>query len=423
MLDVGALVSGRYRIDAVIGEGGMGAVYRAEHVLMHKPVALKVLHADLSGKEEIRERFEREAMAGAHIDHPNVACATDFGALADGSFFLVMEYIAGKSLRQLLDQGRLEPARALRIARGILAGLGAAHAKGVVHRDLKPENVVLVQKDGDPDFVKVLDFGIAKLDPNELSRPSGRPAAAAKAASPLTRAGAIIGTPEYMAPEQALGDPVDRRADLYALGVILYEMLAGSRPFGGGALTLMRAHALAETPALPPDLDASVGPRVAPILKRAMAKLPVDRYQSAAELDAALVDAYGLGSLPSLPSAPASTSTMRRIAVATPAVGPAPSPTSPTVLADGSLLPIARRPRWMKLKIVVPAVLAVLTAALAFSLHSGAPAKDAAAAVSRREAVAAPSASHAADRPKKQLVGKEKDREKPRRRGFYLPFF
>jgi len=408
MLEKGALVSDRYRVDELLGEGGMGAVYRAEHVLMHKPVALKVLHGDVSSRAEIRTRFEREAMAGAHIDHPNVAAATDFGELPDGSFFLVMEYIAGKSLRALLDEGKVEPARAIKIARGILAGLAAAHAKGVVHRDLKPENVVLVDKGGDPDFVKILDFGIAKLDPNELSRTRG------PASSPLTRIGAIMGTPEYMAPEQALGDPVDHRADFYALGVILYEMLSGVRPFDGGALTLMKAHALAQPPPLPDDLGTVIGSeRLGAILKRLMAKLPRDRFQTAGELTAALADVQ---SLPRIPVAPSSASTMSRIAVSTPAHEPATSPTSPTVFA-GEAADVRPRPRWIKAAIAAPAVFAVVVLSIALSLRG--PPKPAAPAVRARAAAI----HRAAEHPQKYLVQNVEEREKPRRRGLHLPFF
>jgi serine/threonine-protein kinase len=409
MLEKGALVSDRYRVEALLGEGGMGAVYRAEHVLMHKPVALKVLHGDVSNHAEIRTRFGREAMAGAHIDHPNVAAATDFGELPDGSFFLVMEYIAGKSLRALLDDGKVEPARAIKIARGILAGLAAAHAKGIVHRDLKPENVVLVDKNGDPDFVKILDFGIAKLDPNELSRTRG------PASSPLTRVGAIMGTPEYMAPEQALGDPVDHRADLYALGVILYEMLSGVRPFDGGALTLMKAHALLAPPPLPDDLGSVVGSeRLGVILKRTMAKMPEDRFQSAGELTLALAEVQSLASLPRLPAAPSSASTMSRIAVATPAHEPAPSPTSPTVFASAAA---DVRPRWMKAAIAAPAVFAVVVLAIALSLR-GSPKPPAPAVRERAVAI-----HREADRPQKHLIVNVEEREKPRRRGLHLPFF
>ena len=222
---VGTIISGRYRIERVIGEGGMGAVYQAEHTHMRKRVAVKVLHAEMSRMPEVVARFEREAMAAAHIEHPHVVTATDFGKLEDGAFFLALEFVEGKSLRSQIGLGPLELGRALHVARQIASALGRAHQLGIVHRDLKPENVMLVEREGDPDFVKVLDFGIAKV-------PVGDLASHADPAQPvLTRAGAIYGTPEYMAPEQALGQPVDARADLYALGIMTYEMLVGWRPF------------------------------------------------------------------------------------------------------------------------------------------------------------------------------------------------
>ena len=222
---VGQTIGGRYRIERLLGEGGMGAVYEAEHTLMHKRVAVKVLHAEMSLMSEVVTRFEREAMAAAHIEHPNVATATDFGKLDDGSFFLVLEFVEGQSLREAIRKGPFVASRAVRVARQIASALSRAHGLGIVHRDLKPENVMLVARDGDEDFVKVLDFGIAKVPVGDIAPKS---AAGDKA---LTQVGMIYGTPEYMPPEQALGQDVDRRADLYSLGVILYEMLASKRPF------------------------------------------------------------------------------------------------------------------------------------------------------------------------------------------------
>ena len=185
----GEIISDRYRIVDQLGEGGMGAVYRAEHVHMRKMVALKVLLSEVARHPEVVARFEREAVAAGSISHPNVVTATDFGRLEDGSFFLVMEYVPGRSLRSELAKGRLEPFRALHVVRGILGAIEAAHAKSIVHRDLKPENVMLVDREGDPDFVKVLDFGIAKID--EIA------AATTTEQKPgLTRMGTVMGTPE-----------------------------------------------------------------------------------------------------------------------------------------------------------------------------------------------------------------------------------
>ena len=292
VLTPGTMVSDRYRIVSLLGEGGMGAVYSAEHVHMRKQVAVKVLHAEMCSHEEVTKRFENEAIAAAHIEHPNVAAATDFGRLPNGSCFLVLEYLRGRSLRDEIAKGPIEVDRALRILRGIAAGVGAAHNKQIIHRDLKPENVMLIERGGDPDFPKVLDFGIAKIDPSA-------PQATGKA---ITRVGAVFGTPEYMAPEQAVGDTVDARADLFALGVIFIEMLAGKCPFEGKPLDILRERILAEGP---PDLSgvAHVGARE--LIGKLVVRKPEGRLQSAAELVAA-IDAQLASTRASAPTAPPS---------------------------------------------------------------------------------------------------------------------
>jgi serine/threonine-protein kinase len=216
---LGTVVGDRYRIVNRIGVGGMGAVYRAEHTMMRRDLAIKVLLPELSGKEEFARRFEREAESASRLAHPNIITVTDFGRTAEGSLFLAMEYLAGTSLSQAIAAGPLTLERALAIERQILRALDHAHAAGVVHRDLKPENIMLVERDGQRDVVKILDFGIAKVTEPQ----SGGQA--------LTQAGVIFGTPEYLSPEQALGEQVDARTDIYAAGVILFEMLAGRRPF------------------------------------------------------------------------------------------------------------------------------------------------------------------------------------------------
>jgi tRNA A-37 threonylcarbamoyl transferase component Bud32 len=281
-LAAGSLIADRYRIVAELGEGGMGAVYLVEHVHMRKQFALKVLHEELSGTGEISARFEREAIAAGRIEHPNVAAATDFGKLPGGSFFLVLEYVKGETLRLAIEKGRLDPMRAIRVVHGIAMALAAAHAKGVVHRDLKPENVMLVTHEGQSDFVKVLDFGIAKVEITEA------PGSAAAGAQPLTRVGAVFGTPDYMSPEQALGQEVDFRTDLYSTGVILYELLAGERPFRGGAVTVLRSHVFEDVPALADDVIAALDPRIASILARLLAKQPSDRLANAHDLSIAI---------------------------------------------------------------------------------------------------------------------------------------
>jgi len=268
---LGTLLAGRYRIDALIGSGGMGAVYRAKHMHMRKAVAVKVLHKEMTAFPEVVARFEREAVAAGRIEHSHVVSASDFGKLEDGSFYLVLEFIEGQSLAKLVGKvGALSPLRALRITRQIVEALQAAHAVGIVHRDLKPDNVMLVDKDDDPDFVKVLDFGIAKVKVEETVE---QPA--------LTQIGTVFGTPEYMSPEQARGELVDARADLYTVGVILFEMLSGNSPFKDDDLVVvLTRHLTADPPPLPSNIDPMIRDLVLQLLK----KNREERVQSAAEL-------------------------------------------------------------------------------------------------------------------------------------------
>ncbi len=271
----GRIVAERYRVQKLLGEGGMGAVYRAEHIHMRKIVALKVLHPEMCSVTEVVARFEREAVAAGRIEHPNVATATDFGRLEDGSFFLVLEYAAGRDLRALINAvGALDLARCVHIARQVAEALGAAHALSIVHRDLKPDNVMLVERDGDPDFVKVLDFGIAKVTFGDLA---DQPA--------LTRTGAVFGTPDYMSPEQALGQPVDHRSDLYALGILMFEMLTGTTPFEHDDPTMVLAHQIT---APPPPLPEHVPAPLASLVMSLLAKDVQQRPQTAAEVVQAL---------------------------------------------------------------------------------------------------------------------------------------
>jgi serine/threonine-protein kinase len=289
---IGSVLSGRYRIDRLLGEGGMGAVYEAEHTHMRKRFAVKVLHPEMSRLPEVVARFEREALAAAHIEHPNVAGATDFGMLDDGSFFLVLEYVEGHSLRDVIAQGRLELGRALHVANQIASAVQRAHSLGIVHRDLKPENVMLVTKDLDPDFVKVLDFGIAKVPVGELGQGSEELPASVASGAPkvLTQMGMVYGTPEYMAPEQAVGQSVDARADLYSIGVMLYEMLAGTRPFDAESkVALLGMHVTARVPPFVERCpEALVPPEVEAVVMRLMKKEADDRFVDAKDLMEAL---------------------------------------------------------------------------------------------------------------------------------------
>jgi serine/threonine protein kinase len=252
---------------------------------MRKQVAIKVLHPEMSTTPEVVARFEREAVAAGKIAHPNVAAATDFGRLEDRSFFLVLEYVAGVDLRAVLRRGAVSPERAVHILRQITSAVGAAHAAGIVHRDLKPENVMLVDRDGDPDFVKVLDFGIAKIDAIGMNDTGSTSSASGpSSAQPLTKMGAVFGTPDYMSPEQALGQTIDARSDLYSIGVMFYELLTGERPFKGGAVTLMRKQVLEDPPTLPPKTLDSVGAEYDAVIQKLLKKSAQERYASAPEL-------------------------------------------------------------------------------------------------------------------------------------------
>ncbi|MBW2190302.1 MAG: serine/threonine protein kinase [Deltaproteobacteria bacterium] len=225
----------------------MGCVYLAEHISIQRPVALKLLHPGVGEIEEVTRRFEREAFAIGRVDHPNCVKVSDFGKLSDGTFYMVLELLDGLLLFDLLDrERRVEWRRALHIARHVLSALSYAHDAGIIHRDIKPENVILVDEDDDPDFAKILDFGIAKLhDDAKADQDTGLMTNDAK----LTQHGVTIGTPTYIAPEQAYGLPIDGRADLYSLSVMLYEMITGVPPFDADEVgALLRMHVSADVP-------------------------------------------------------------------------------------------------------------------------------------------------------------------------------
>ena len=272
---LGTVVADRYQVQALIGRGGMGAVYRAEHVHMKKVMALKILHPAMSLNAEVVARFEREAVAAGRLRHPGIVTATDFGDLGDGSFYLALEFVDGKSLSDVLAKtGALDEERAMGIAYQMTLALSAAHAEGIIHRDLKPDNVMLVRTDDEEDFVKVLDFGIAKMQ-SEEGVPQG-----------LTRAGLVFGTPEYMSPEQAMGHDADGRSDIYAVGVILYEMLAGRSPFHADTVTAMLTAQITE----PPPPLASVSPPLAALVVRLLEKEPQKRPTTADEVSESLFE-------------------------------------------------------------------------------------------------------------------------------------
>src|SRR5512133_1123929 len=217
---VGQTLNGTYLIQRKIGSGGMGEVYRALHTKLDAPVAVKIVKPALLGHPAMVHRFQREARAACRLRHPNVVAVTDFGQTADGTLFMVMEYVAGRSLAQVIaEEAPLAERRVVHIGAQILSALVEAHANQILHRDLKPENVMVEARRGAPDFVKVLDFGIAKV------------LAAQASASTLTQAGLVCGTPGYMSPEQLRGGDIDGRSDLFSLGVVLYEMLTHKLPF------------------------------------------------------------------------------------------------------------------------------------------------------------------------------------------------
>jgi serine/threonine-protein kinase len=277
---IGQTLADKYRIEEIINEGGMGAVYRATHVLMDKTVAVKVLHPALAADDKIVARFSREARAASRISHPHALSVTDFGEDKGGVVFLVMEYLNGETLKEVIrKEGPMPLPRIVEIIRQVCGALEAAHAEGVVHRDLKSDNIMLIDVGGG-DWAKVLDFGIAKIKEKVGQDPA------------LTAPNLIIGTPQYMSPEQcSQAAEIDSRSDIYSLGVILYELLIGHVPFTGESPTAIMMKHLQEPPPSVleerKDLPASVGRVVA----RAMAKRPEDRFQTVSELSEELAAA------------------------------------------------------------------------------------------------------------------------------------
>jgi serine/threonine-protein kinase len=283
---VGMVVDGRYRLDSTLGRGGMGLVYRATHIGLRRQVAVKILHPSLAASPDVKSRFEREALAVGKVDHPNCVATYDVGRLPDGGLYLAMELLEGKSLADILEkEGQLDAGRALHILAHVLRGLGGIHAAGLIHRDIKPENIFLVQQGNDMEFAKILDFGIAKPMSGELSDDGVK----------LTQAGMAFGTPIYMAPEQALGNPMDGRADLYAAAVIGYEMLCGQPPFySEDKLEVMSMHTAKPVPPMRNRLlrgGKPVPSSIEKLILRGLTKKPGDRYASAEVFLAAVEEA------------------------------------------------------------------------------------------------------------------------------------
>ena len=274
---VGAVVDHKYRVDAVIGQGGMGAVFRAWDLRLERPVAIKIVRADLLGDPDSRARFRRESQIVARLQHPAIVTVFDYGTLPDGAAYLVMEFVPGEDLRHLIRrEGRLTGARTAELLSGICAGVECAHQSGIFHRDLKPENVLLPASGTGP---KVLDFGVAKRTTQSTTTDGGT----------LTTGGTIVGTPAYMSPEQLRGDAVDARTDVFSLGVMAYEMLLARLPYGGGSfIEIGIKQAAGETQVETGDLPWAL----ADVIRRAIAyqkdKRPASPLAFANDLKAAV---------------------------------------------------------------------------------------------------------------------------------------
>jgi serine/threonine-protein kinase len=270
---IGKTLDGKYYIEAKIGEGGMGAVYRGRHLLMDTQLAIKVLHPSLVSDATSVARFQREAQAMARIRHPNAIAVTDFGITEDQVNYIVMELFEGESLRKVLEREKKLPyATAISIARQVCEALEAAHRSGVIHRDIKPENIFLSAQPDGSYFAKVIDFGIAKIVTDT-----------SKGGPPLTRQGMIIGSPHYLSPEQCTGQELDARSDIYSLGIVLFEMLTGQVPFT--AMTPV-AVALLHANEPPPSLrkfNPEIPKALDELVMRALAKSKADRPASAHE--------------------------------------------------------------------------------------------------------------------------------------------
>jgi eukaryotic-like serine/threonine-protein kinase len=289
---IGVEIEGRYRVESELGAGGVGTVYRAVHLKLDRHVALKVIQERFGKSRELLQRFEREARALAALSHPHIITVTDYG-VHDEMPYLVMELLEGSTLDALLREGPLEPDLALHIARQLLSALEFSHDTGLVHRDVKPSNVFLQSVPGARPHVKLLDFGLARfLDPGAHR-------------GLVTRAGQVVGTPAYMAPEQIGGGGPTPGTDVYSAGIVLFEMLAGRPPFDGDAQEILRQHLLVSLPALGAVCGGRVAsPELAALLVRATAKRPAERFAHAGEMARAL-DALPEPAVLAAPDAPA----------------------------------------------------------------------------------------------------------------------
>ena len=274
----GDVLKERYVIKEVLGKGSMGEVYRAEHVTIHRTFAIKLMHVHIAEKSDALARFQREANAAAQLDHPHICQVTDFDSTDNDDFYLVMEYLKGETLRERLEREEtIELKSIFRIMNDLLSALECAHSAGIVHRDIKPENISLINRDDRNDYVKLIDFGIAHADKPDDEHGT------------LTQSGQVYGTPQYLSPEQVMGNPVDLRADLYSCGCLLFEMIEGEPPFNcDNYILLLNKHLVVDPPHLTKEFDCAQ--ELDEVIQKLLKKHPEDRYSSAREVRTVLSD-------------------------------------------------------------------------------------------------------------------------------------
>lgn len=340
---VGAVIDEKYRLTSLLGEGGMGAVYAAEHVLLGKPVAIKFLHPHDVTEQEPVHRFYREAQAAASMNHKGIVEIFDVGWTAEGVPFLVMEYLHGESLEQVLErEERLTPNHAIEIAMQCLSALIAVHRKGIVHRDLKPANIFLCYQSDGTERVKLLDFGISKVSSGRLM-------------SKITQTGVIFGTPHYMSPEAARGaKDTDHQVDVWAMGVILYEMLTGRIPYDGDSYNELLAKILTDIPLRPRELDPDIPMELEAIVLKAMAAEREERYRRTEALLADLIEFQDDGLSTTRPP-----SIERASSVPSPSSDETRDDSTPAFFDEIAEEPPSLYPRWSRRSLVIVALVAL----------------------------------------------------------------